>query len=164
MSADLNVLSPPLPDEWVPIDDGVMGGLSRSRLILDKDGEARFEGQVSLENNGGFASVRHRLRQTPPQHSRQIRLQVLGDGHVYKLTLRVDEDFDGVTYQANFLPASHQWMECDLGLDQFMPSFRGRSVVAPALTSLAQVRQIGLMIANRQAGPFVLKLRSIRFL
>lgn len=151
-------------DAWTPVNDSVMGGLSQSRLLLEEDGVARFEGRVSLENKGGFASVRHRLRQTPPSNSRQLRLQVLGDGHVYKLALRVDEAFDGISYQADFLPASHQWMDLDLSIDQFIPAFRGRQVDAPALNSFAQVHQIGLMIANKQAGAFCLKLRSIHFL
>ncbi len=164
MRAHLNFTDPGKPDDWTPINDGVMGGLSQSRLVMDVDGIARFEGVVSLENKGGFASIRHRLRQPLPPHCRLIRLHVLGDGHRYKLALRTDDAFDGISYQADFLPASHQWMDIDLGLDQFMPVFRGRPVTAPPLTSAAQIQQIGLMIANRQAGAFCLKLRSISFL
>ena len=159
---DLSALAEPAA--WAPIDDGVMGGLSRSRFRVDDDGCARFEGVLSLENQGGFASVRHQLRQSIPDHSRQIRLRALGDGHVYKLALRTDEAFDGISYQADFLPASHQWMDIDLVLAQFAPTFRGRPATAAALTSFGQIRQIGLMIANRQAGTFCLTLRSISFL
>ena len=150
--------------EWNPVNDGVMGGLSRSRLLPDSDGTVRFEGEVSLENNGGFASVRHRLRQPPPENSHLLRLQVLGDGKVYKLSLRIDDSFDSISYQADFYPASHQWMEIDFTPDQFVPTFRGRVVNAPAMTSFGQVHQLGLMIANRQSGAFCLKLRSISFL
>ena len=159
---DLQALAEPAA--WMPINDGVMGGLSYSRFLVDEDGSASFEGRVSLENRGGFASVRHSLRQLVPPNSRQIRLRALGDGHVYKLALRTDDTFDGISYQADFLPASHQWMDIDLGLDQFAPTFRGRPASAAALSSFGQIRQIGLMIANRQAGDFCLKLRSISFL
>lgn len=164
MNLHLSVRELVEPGAWVAINDGVMGGLSQSRLRLDEAGVACFEGQVSLENNGGFASVRHQLRQPPAEDSRQLRLHVLGDGHIYKLALRTDETFDGISYQTDFLPASHQWMDIDLRPDQFTPSFRGRAVTAPPLHSFGQVRQIGLMIANRQAGGFALKLRSISFL
>lgn len=44
--------------EWDAIDDRVMGGLSSSRLRHDPAGHAVFEGKVSLERNGGFASIR----------------------------------------------------------------------------------------------------------
>lgn len=164
MTLQLDFLALNDPGVWVPVNDGVMGGVSRSRLTRDAEGIARFEGEVSLENNGGFASVRHRLKQPPPDHSRRIRLQVLGDGRVYKLALRTDDAFDGISYQADFRPASHQWMDIDLAPDQFMPTFRGRVVTAPELISFAPVRQIALMIANRQAGAFCLRLRSISFL
>ncbi len=164
MNLHLNARELTTPGAWTPINDGVMGGLSQSRLRQDDEGTARFEGLVSLENRGAFASVRHRLHQPPPENSYLIRLQVLGDGKVYKLALRTDDDFDGISYQADFHPASHQWMAIDLGLDQFRPTFRGRPAAAPALHSFAQVRQLGLMIADRQAGAFCLKLRSISFL
>ena len=44
--------------EWNAIDDRVMGGVSSSRLRNDPAGHAIFEGNVSLERNGGFASIR----------------------------------------------------------------------------------------------------------
>ena len=46
--------------EWNAIDDRVMGGVSGSRLRHDPTGHAVFEGSVSLERNGGFASIRSR--------------------------------------------------------------------------------------------------------
>jgi len=45
-------------DGWHAIDDRVMGGVSCSRLRHDPAGHAVFEGEVSLAQNGGFASVR----------------------------------------------------------------------------------------------------------
>jgi hypothetical protein len=36
-----------------------MGGKSSSNISLNKDGFGVFNGTISLENNGGFSSVRH---------------------------------------------------------------------------------------------------------
>jgi hypothetical protein len=48
-----------------------------------------------------------------------------------------------------------------LPLAAFRPSFRGREVQgAPALDP-ARIRQVGLVIAARQAGPFAVELRRI---
>ena len=47
---------------WQIVNDSVMGGISRSTLQLHEDGYALFSGTVSLENNGGFASVRTRAQ------------------------------------------------------------------------------------------------------
>lgn len=49
---------PSAANAWHAIDDRVMGGISRSTMRHDPAGHAVFEGTVSLERNGGFASVR----------------------------------------------------------------------------------------------------------
>ena len=43
---------------WMIVNDGVMGGISETRLSLDQQGFLVFEGRVSLDYGGGFASVR----------------------------------------------------------------------------------------------------------
>ena len=46
--------------EWQSVNDGVMGGVSEGKFkIIDKK-TMEFFGTLSLENNGGFASVRTR--------------------------------------------------------------------------------------------------------
>ncbi len=45
-------------DDWLIVNDVVMGGLSKSRFILSDSNTAIFSGNVSLENKGGFASTR----------------------------------------------------------------------------------------------------------
>jgi hypothetical protein len=147
---------------WSAIDDGVMGGLSQSRLRYDPAGYAVFEGHVSLERNGGFASVR-----CAPQAGLGVAgavayvLEARGDGHRYKLNLRTDDNFDGLQYQAAVVVPAEVWTRVRLALDEFRPTFRGRVVPgAPALDP-ARVRQLGFMIADRQAGPFALCVRGI---
>ena len=43
--------------EWVVLNDTVMGGRS-SATVTYVDETVQFQGLVSLENNGGFASIR----------------------------------------------------------------------------------------------------------
>jgi hypothetical protein len=45
-------------------------------------------------------------------------------------------------------------------LGEFRPSFRGRAVPDAPPLDPARVRQVGLLIADRQAGPFALAMRS----
>ncbi|HBM53372.1 MAG TPA: NADH:ubiquinone oxidoreductase, partial [Deltaproteobacteria bacterium] len=40
------------------VNDVVMGGVSRSQLSLSSTGTLLFEGNISLDYGGGFASVR----------------------------------------------------------------------------------------------------------
>src|SRR3954454_13929322 len=51
---------PDAAQAWQPINDGVMGGASDGRFQITEQGTMEFFGTLSLENNGGFASVRSR--------------------------------------------------------------------------------------------------------
>ena len=99
-------------EAWPNIDDPVMGGRSRSRMSLE-DGVAVFAGAVSLENNGGFASVRSRPAEHPLAGFEGVALRVRGDGKTYKMRLRATETFDGVSYQASFATQPGRWIEID---------------------------------------------------
>ncbi|MBL8407376.1 MAG: CIA30 family protein [Candidatus Accumulibacter phosphatis] len=146
---------------WNPINDRVMGGVSHSQLRNDPAGHALFCGHVSFENNGGFASVRCQPGDFGKKEVIAYLLEVCGDGKRYKLNLRTDEGFDGVVYQVGFIPPTGQWATCRLASADFLPSWRGRPVPDAAPLDTSCVRQIGLMIADRQAGPFGLAVRSI---
>ncbi|MFO1419330.1 MAG: CIA30 family protein [Methylotetracoccus sp.] len=148
--------------DWSAIDDVVMGGVSRSRLRHDPAGYAVFEGIVSLEHNGGFASVRCRPLDLGVPDASGYLIEVLGDGKRYKLNLRTNDAFDGVNYQAVFVAPVGNWTHVRLPLLAFVPSFRGRPVSDAPKLDPARVRQMGFMVADRQAGPFALAVRSIR--
>lgn len=146
---------------WNPINDGVMGGVSSSQLRHDPAGHAVFTGRVSFDNNGGFASVRCQPGDLGRKDVTAYLLEVYGDGKRYKLNLRTDNSFDGINYQARFDPPPGVWSTCRLASADFLPTWRGKPVPdAPPLDS-SRVRQIGLMIADRQEGTFDLAIRAI---
>ena len=146
---------------WYAVNDVVMGGVSRSEFGQAAPGIARFHGNVSLENSGGFASVRTQPRDWNTAGARAFVLRVRGDGRTYKFTIRTGDGFDGIHYQQRFSPAAHQWCDVRLPVDQFVPTFRGRRVpFAPALDA-AKVRALGLMVSDKQAGDFELLVDRI---
>ncbi len=144
-----------LRDSWI-VNDGVMGGVSQSSLRQDEDGMF-FEGMVSLENNGGFASMRSSVRF--PQGTQLIELIAKGDGKRYKLVLRT-ELAPRVTYEADFI-ALPTWQTYRFNLSQFKSTFRGRDVNAPAL-SFSDVIDFGILISNNQAGSFAIQLKTLK--
>ncbi|GAB1393071.1 CIA30 family protein [Rhodocyclaceae bacterium] len=146
---------------WNPINDGVMGGISSSQLSCAPAGHAVFTGRVSVENNGGFASVRCQPCELGRIGVTAYLLDVRGDGKRYKLNLRTDNSFDGINYQARFDPPSGIWMTCRLTSADFLPTWRGKPVPDAPPLETSRVRQIGLMIADRQEGAFDLAIRSI---
>ena len=112
---------------WRSVDDSVMGGVSASRMRIDGD-VAVFEGELSLENNGGFASVRSGPLRTDLTGSAGVRVRVLGDGNKYQLRIRTDGAFDGPSYQITFHTKAEKWMEVDLPYSEFIAAFRGRRI------------------------------------
>jgi hypothetical protein len=144
-----------LRDSWI-VNDGVMGGVSQSSLRQDVDGMF-FEGVVSLENNGGFASMRSSVRF--PQGTQLIELIAKGDGKRYKLVLRT-ELAPRVTYVADFI-ALPTWQTYRFNLSQFKSTFRGRDVNAPTL-SFSDVIDFGILISNNQAGSFAIQLKTLK--
>jgi len=144
-----------LRDSWI-VNDGVMGGVSQSSLRQDEDGMF-FEGMVSLENNGGFASMRSSVRF--PQGTQLIELIAKGDGKRYKLVLHT-ELAPRVTYVADFI-ALPTWQTYRFNLSQFKSTFRGRDVNAPAL-SFSDVIDFGILISNNQAGSFAIQLKTLK--
>jgi hypothetical protein len=146
---------------WAPIDDRVMGGISRSRLRPDPAGHAVFEGTLSLERNGGFASVRSAPAARGSAGAQSCVLEVQGDAQRFKLNLLTEDAFDGLNYQATFTPDPDRWQTLRISLAEFRPTFRGREVPGAPPLDPARIRQVGLMIAERQAGAFTLAIRRI---
>lgn len=155
----------PLPDFSRPevvrafrvINDGVMGGVSTSRLV-PVAGAMLFEGEISLENNGGFASFRGAVRL--PAESAALLLTARGDGQRYKLTLKLDESTGTAQYQATFV-APRAWRTLRFEPADFTASFRGRPVAAP-IVRFVDVQYLGLLISDKQSGPFKIELKEIR--
>ena len=146
---------------WSPVNDVVMGGVSRSSFALVQPGIARFAGRVSLENGGGFASVRTASRDWDAARASAILLRVLGDGRTYKFTVRADDGFDGVQYQCRFTPPAGEWTDIRLPLESFAATFRGRAVPGAPPLDPRRVRALGFMISDKQAGEFALLVDSI---
>jgi monofunctional biosynthetic peptidoglycan transglycosylase len=147
-------------DRWIAVNDGVMGGVSRGGLRIPGGEPAIFSGSVSLDNNGGFASVRSLPRDWDLDGVPGVVLRVRGDGAVYRFRVRTDDGFDGVAYQVSFPTRAGEWERIPIRFPDLTPSFRGREVRAPALDPAA-IRQIGFLIAGGQEGPFRLEIAGI---
>lgn len=142
------------------IDDAVMGGRSRSRAAL-VGGALRFEGEVSLEDGGGFASIRSAPAPLDLSGMAGLALRVRGDGKRYKVNLRTDDALDGATWQAAFETATGGWEVVLLPLEAFQPVVRGRPAPEAGPLQPARIRTVGLLISDRQAGPFWLEVAAM---
>lgn len=147
--------------DWYEINDDVMGGVSSGRITMTDQGTVRFEGEVSLENDGGFASIRSRSRPLDLSRHGGLRLRVRGDGRRYKINFKTDESFDGLLHRAVFDTRRGSWQTIDIPFDSFQPTYKGRVLKDSPTPDLSMVRSLGLMISDKQAGPFSLEIASI---
>lgn len=147
---------------WRPINDGVMGGLSQSRLVTTDDVTGVFEGTVSLANNGGFASIRSQIDTTDLSSYDGLAIRFRGDGKRYRIRLRTDQRFDGIAYQALFETSTGDWETIEIPFSSFQPTFRGRTPIDAPPLNTAEICQLGFMIADKQEGPFRIEIAWVR--
>ncbi len=134
---------------WGALDDVVMGGVSESQLQITA-GAARFTGNVSIANSGGFASVRTRNFQPPLDLSSYagIALRVRGDGKRYKFLIRTDDRWDGVGYAYSFDTTPETWLTIKIPFSQVTAVSRAKTVPnAPAITP-SQIYSFQLMLSK----------------
>jgi monofunctional biosynthetic peptidoglycan transglycosylase len=137
---------------WSPLDDVVMGGRSSSRVV-DCDDYLRFEGNVSLEQGGGFASMQADV-DLDLTDATGLRLRVRGDGQTYKLGLYDERGRRRIAYRFSFESSDGSWTEISVPFDKLEPRFRGRDVPDADPIDLSTVRGMSLLISDEQAGPF----------
>lgn len=147
---------------WKSVNDDVMGGCSSGSLNRSPGGLAVFSGTVSLDNGGGFASVRSPTLAQDFNGRDSFLIRIRGDGHRFKFNVRSESRFSTQTYQCAFDTHPGEWEECRLPFAAFVPTFRGRvQSDAPALNA-ARIRAIGFLIGGRQHGPFRLEIDWVK--
>jgi hypothetical protein len=147
---------------WIAINDDVMGGLSQSRIELSPAATALFSGQLALENNGGFASIRRRAGNYTLKGCTGIIIKVKGDGRTYQFRVKMDEQVDGIAYRTLFTTVTRKWQTFTLPFDSFSASFRGKPVPRAPVLRPEQIRQMGFLLADKQPGSFCLEIACIK--
>lgn len=144
--------------QWTIVNDGVMGGLSKGTIKINENGHALFSGNVLLENNGGFSSVRHRLPKTDLSAHQKIVLRVKGDGKIYQFRVKTNSaDFYSYTYS---FKTSGKWETIEIPFSEMVPSFRGRRVNLPNYPGEI-LEEIALLIGNGKQEFFALEIDKI---
>jgi len=154
--------SPDEQDRWEIINDAVMGGLSESRVLMTENKTALFQGVLSLENYGGFSSLRTHTGEFDLALYKGLMIRVKGDGKDYRLRLKMDTSFEGIAYQVHFSTDQDKWTNARLPFDAFTPVFRGQVIEDAPNLDISGIQRIGFMIADKQAGPFRLEIHWIK--
>jgi hypothetical protein len=148
--------------QWRSINDTVMGGISASQLQSTKEGTALFTGNVSLENNGGFASLQSQPSLYNLTGYTGITLRVRGDGKRYKLSLKNNAYLDTTRYESAFTTTKNEWITVTIPFRDLVPTFRGTLLNNKPPLDVSSVQSFGLLISDKQEGSFRLELEWIK--
>lgn len=143
---------------WNIVDDRVMGGRSNGNFEINSDGHGVFFGEVSLENNGGFSSVRYNPRIDDVSAEDKIRIRLKGDGKPYQF--RVKQDSRAYYSYISTFETSGDWEEIEIPLKEMYPSFRGRKLNGDNF-SHQTIREVAFLIGNKKPQSFKLIIDKI---
>jgi hypothetical protein len=144
--------------EWLIINDDVMGGVSKSKLNINKNGNGFFSGTISTAYNGGFASVRYNCDRIYIKDNQSIKLKIKGDKKEYQFRIKAKID-DYYSYLFPF-ETSGDWQEIIIPIKEMYPSFRGRRLNSENFNNNF-FEQITFLIGNKKNETFNLLIDSI---
>ena len=144
--------------EWAIQNDVVMGGKSSSDLSRSNEGHAVFTGDVSLSNNGGFASLRYQFAPRDIRGCKSAVFRVKGDGKQYQFRLKA-----GLNERASYLytfNTSGEWQTIEIPLNKMEPYYRGNKLDQPNFNA-NQVQEVRFLIGNGKAEKFRLEIDKL---
>lgn len=144
--------------DWIIVNDDVMGGVSSSQLEFDDSGNILFSGKISLKNNGGFASMRCNLSTYNYSRKKVINIRLKGDGKMYQLRIKKNR-FDYYSYVYSF-STSGFWEVISINLSDMYPSYRGMRI-NDANYRASNIQQLSILISNNVEENFSLKIDKI---
>jgi transforming growth factor-beta-induced protein len=145
---------------WQTVNDGVMGGLSRGGFDLDQRGLLVFRGEISLDNNGGFSSIRSRRSRLDVEGFDGLEFRVKGDGRGYKVSLRTEGTRRMIAYWAELKTTPGVWTRVRIPFSEWVPTSFGRKLRGPKLR-VDRINSVGFMLYDKKAGPFTLEVDRI---
>lgn len=151
---------PKAGEGWRNVNDSVMGGVSQGKFRITNDKTLEFYGDLSLENNGGFASVRCPPTKLDLSGYEAVRFKVRGDGRTYWFNINVPSILPAFSYRATFQTQPGKWQEIQIPLKDFRATSFGQ--VIPGVLDPAKVQTIGFLLADKKAGPFKLEVAWIK--
>ncbi len=148
-------------NSWNVVNDDVMGGVSTSSVSNSENDFLLFSGDVSLENNGGFASLRSSIDDYDFDNFKGFLIKIKGDGKTYSLSFRQTKYFTGFNYNQKFETKENEWQIIELPFDEFGLKYYGREVEPFDLPDKKSIKQISILISDKQEGPFQIEIEWI---
>ena len=142
---------------WRIVNDDVMGGKSKS-MISKIDSKGVFKGDVSLENNGGFAMTQFDCKLNDVKEFEKITIHLKGDGKTYQFRIK-DNRYSRYSYVQSFKTTGKE-ETIELFLKDFVPQFRGVKLDMSNFDKNA-IEQVAILIGDKKNEKFELQLNKI---
>lgn len=149
--------------DWYTLNDDVMGGRSEAKLKIKRE-YLTFEGQISLENNGGFASIRSPYGEFDLSEYKSVHVRYKSYENDFAFVLENKEVYYEPTYK-HHLPASNgEWTVAILHLDEF-EGYRLGKKIGEKLTAEIQSNMIrmGIITDTKKEDKFKIAIDYIEF-
>ncbi len=149
--------------DWYVVLDGVMGGRSGG-TVTETAESIIFKGNISLENNGGFASYRSPYGSYDLSSFKDVHVRYKSTGQNFALTLANYRRFYEPNFKASLPVTNGEWKEVVLPLSNFKKYRLGRLLSGTlSQEELANVIRLGLISNDKKASDFVIEIDYIRF-
>lgn len=147
---------------WFSVNDDVMGGVSNGRFETEA-GVGRFVGALSLDNNGGFATIRSPGRNLDLDGYDGLLLRVRGDGRRYGFSvLPTDRRYEVNTWRVDFDTVAGEWQEVRVPFSSLVRQVMGRRFPESAPLAASRIKSLAFSISDKNESPFLLEVDWIR--
>jgi len=152
-------------NSWYVINDGVMGGLSQSKLSFNTD-YVVFKGTTSLKNNGGFASMRSETLNLDISSFEKVKIKYkTTSNRTFGLRLALYNAYYMPNLKYNFKATTNDWEELEIPLENFKVYRMGRFLKSDfEVSKLKDILRVGIIVSDKKEGNFEIAIDSIEFI
>ena len=146
---------------WISVNDSVMGGVSKGGFSRSADGTLLFNGELSLDNNGGFASIRMKPSELDLAGTAGVIIKARGDGRTYWVDLRLADQMSASSYRAYLKTTAGEWQETTIPFTEFKLQAFGQNLPSKEINPKL-INSVGFTIADKKEGKFELELAYVK--
>lgn len=150
-------------NEWFVVLDGVMGGLSTGKLKTTANSIV-LEGKVSLDNNGGFTSVRTPYQEYDLSEYNTVAIRYRSMGQDFAFTLNKYRRFWYPNYKANLPITDGKWITETYELRNF-GTYKLEELIdgTPDTDDLANIIRLGFISNTKAATDYTFEVDFVEF-
>ncbi|MCH2214060.1 MAG: CIA30 family protein [Flavobacteriales bacterium] len=149
-------------NNWYIVNDGVMGGLSEGTIEYTKN-TVLFSGELSLKNNGGFASFQGPRAEYDLSKYDKVTIRHRGYGGTFGLRFKTAEPYYMPYFKVEFEPTK-EWSESTFAMSD-IDQWRLLDKTGKKISNdeLASIIRMGIIKSDKKEVPFELEVDYIKF-